>query len=158
MVACLVVVSCRHELRHRPPDVGIVTYVFDGDTIAVELNGRVERVRLIGIDTPETVDPDTPPECGGTEATKFTESILPLGTEVRVVRDVEPRDGFNRLLAYIYLVADGRLVNAEIAEAGHATELFIEPNGALRAEVTAAIASAQSANVGIWGSCPTPGS
>ncbi len=80
-----------------------VTQVVDGDTIDVRIGGRDERVRLIGIDTPETKKPNTPIECYGPEASAFTASILPAGTQVRLERDVVGRDDYGRLLAYVHL-------------------------------------------------------
>ena len=59
----------------------------DGDTIDVEIGGRNERVRFIGVDTPETKKPNSPVECWGPEAAAFTESLLPLGTLVRIDRE-----------------------------------------------------------------------
>jgi micrococcal nuclease len=85
----------------------VVVEVIDGDTIDVEIDGTVERVRLIGIDTPETKRPNFPVECFGPEATEFTESLLPIGTPVRVERDVvgrgsrlRPRRAGRRSAAY----------------------------------------------------------
>ena len=66
--------------------------------IDVTIGGHRERVRLIGINTPETVDPRRPVECFGHEASEHTKTLLPAGTEVDLVRDVEPRDAYGRLL------------------------------------------------------------
>ena len=76
--------------------------VADGDTIVVRVAGQRETVRLIGIDTPETKDPDEPVQCFGPEATEATEALLGQGTPVRLERDTEPRDQYGRLLAYVY--------------------------------------------------------
>src|SRR5215212_5435625 len=62
--------------------------VVDGDTVVVDIDGQHETVRLIGIDTPETVKPDSPVECFGPEASAFTKHLLPTGTALRLVRDV----------------------------------------------------------------------
>src|SRR3989337_884130 len=81
--------------------------VVDGDTIDVVVDGREERVRLIGIDTPEVphesdgARPAQPGECFGTEAQAFTATLLPLGTPVRLERDVVGRDDYGRVLAYV---------------------------------------------------------
>src|SRR5687768_4909974 len=86
--------------------------VVDGDTIDVEIGGRDERVRLIGVDTPESVRPDSPVECFGPEAASFTTSLLPTGTALHLERDPEARDDYGRLLAYVYRAEDGLFVNA----------------------------------------------
>ncbi len=79
-----------------------VVRVVDGDTIEVRLDGRDEDVRLIGVDTPETVKPDTPVQCFGERASHFTKRRL-TGKRVRLVFGVERRDVYGRLLAYVYL-------------------------------------------------------
>ena len=103
------------------PGEAVVQRVVDGDTIVVSIAGRDERVRLIGVDTPESVDPRKPVQCFGKEASAFTTQLLPPGTVVRLERDVEARDRFDRLLAYVYRVSDGLFVNFELARAGYAT-------------------------------------
>src|SRR5262245_62906767 len=111
------VAGCRPE---GPPSGGVVEHVVDGDTVDVLLGGRHERVRLIGIDTPEVYVTDGPPECYGPEASAFTKQLLPAGTPVRLERDVVGRDDYGRLLAYMYLAADGRMVNEVIIAGGFA--------------------------------------
>src|SRR5699024_6666111 len=86
-----------------------VTHVVDGDTIDVEYDGQEARVRLLNVDTPETVDPDVDPECMGPEATEFLEEMLPAGTSVELQPDEELHDRYGRYLAGVYL--DGTLVN-----------------------------------------------
>ncbi len=76
----------------------VVEYVIDGDTVDVIIDGNEERIRLIGIDTPETKKRDSPIECFGPEATAFTELLLPVGTPVRIERDIVNRDDYGRLL------------------------------------------------------------
>lgn len=66
----------------RDQDRAVVDRVVDGDTVDVRFDGRLERVRLLNVDTPETVDPDRPVECLGEEATEFLTELLPPGTEV----------------------------------------------------------------------------
>ena len=100
-----------------------VKKVVDGDTITVRLSGRTETVRLIGVDTPETVHPTKPVECFGPEASAFTKSLLAPGTEVSVVRDAEARDRYGRLLAYVTRLDDGLFVNRAILENGMAVPL-----------------------------------
>ena len=127
-----------------------VTRVVDGDTI--EVAGH-ERDRLIGMDTPETVDPNRPAGCYGKEASRFTSSLLPPGTGVRLVGDVEQRDRYGRLLAYVYRRADGLFVNAELLRRGFAQLLTIPPNVAHTDEFSALARQAREASQGLWGAC-----
>src|SRR5262245_13373978 len=135
------------------PGRAVVVGTVDGDTLDVDVGGgRVERVRLLGIDTPETVDPDRPVECGGPEASALLASLLPPGTAVRLERDAEPRDRYGRLLAYVFR-DDGTFVNEAIAAAGAAELLSIAPNAAYEDRLAAAEAQARAAGAGIWGAC-----
>jgi micrococcal nuclease len=135
------------------PANAVVRRVIDGDTIEVRLDGHTERVRLIGIDTPESVKPGHPVECFAEEAHRFTERALPKGTPVRLVRDVEARDVYGRLLAYVERATDGVLVNLEIAREGYAGALTIPPNVAHAADVQAAVAAARQEHRGLWSAC-----
>jgi micrococcal nuclease len=130
--------------------------VIDGDTIEVRVSGRVERVRLLGIDTPESVDPDRPVECHGPEASAFTRQLLPDGTIVRLERDAEARDHFDRLLAYVFRADDGLFVNEAIVAAGEAEILIIDPNHAYATQLGAAADAARATGAGLWGGCPPP--
>src|SRR5215210_3264133 len=102
--------------------------VVDGDTIDVNIGGHRERVRLIGIDTPETKKPNTPVQCFGPEATRFTKSLLHEDVALHLERDVVARDDFGRMLAYVYLASDGTFVNLRIMREGFARVLTIRPN------------------------------
>ena len=134
--------------RTRPID-----YVVDGDTVDAVIDGRTERIRLIGIDTPETKKPDTEIECFGPEATAFTESLLPVGTPVRIERDTVNRDDFGRLLGYVYRADDGIFVNYEIVRQGFAQPLSIEPNTTYATLFVDASRSAERDDVGLWSAC-----
>ena len=136
------------------PGEAVVQRVVDGDTIVVSIAGRDERVRLIGVDTPESVDPRKAVQCYGKEASAFTTQLLPPGTVVRLERDVEARDRFDRLLAYVYRVSDGLFVNFELARAGYAQVLTIPPNVAYAEEFRVAAAAARQAGSGLWSACP----
>ena len=135
--------------------VATVTEVVDGDTIDVRIVGRTERVRLIGIDTPETKKPDTPIECYGPEASANTTALLPVGTAVRIERDVVGRDDYGRLLGYVYRLDDGLFVNLDIIERGYATPLSIQPNTTFARAFAAAAGDAERADVGLWAACGT---
>ncbi len=127
-----------------------VVDVVDGDTIKVRIDGEVEYVRYIGVDTPETVKPDTPVECFGPQASDFNHREVE-GETVRLVFDAERRDDYGRLLAYVYV--GPTLVNAELVERGYATTLTIAPNDS-RAEQFARLEDeAARAGRGLWGSC-----
>ena len=137
---------------------GRVTKVTDGDTITVEVRGRSTPVRLIGVDTPETLAPNQPIGCYGKRASEYTEQTL---TE-RVVRLEIPRvgdseDAYGRTLAYVYLDADGdgeyeHLYNEDLIELGLArTTTF---SHAYRREFERLREEAESRGVGFWGACP----
>src|SRR3546814_3636658 len=82
----------------RSASLGVVVRSVDGDTLVVDVGGSREDVRLIGIDTPESVARDRPVECFGPEAKEHMAELLPAGTAVRLERDVEARDRYGRLL------------------------------------------------------------
>jgi micrococcal nuclease len=127
--------------------------VVDGDTIDVNIDGHRERVRLIGIDTPETKKPNTPVQCYGPEATKFTKSLLAEDAPLHLERDVVARDDYGRMLAYVYLADDGTFVNMAIVRQGLARVLTIRPNAAHADEFVAAAKAAEAANIGLWANC-----
>jgi len=131
-----------------------VVRVVDGDTIVAKVGGVEEKVRLIGINTPESVDPRRPVECFGKEASHHTSELLPVGTPIRLVRDAEPRDKYGRLLAYIYRSSDSVFVNLSLAQDGYAQQLTYPPNIAHVDEFTAAIRTARQQKLGLWASCP----
>jgi micrococcal nuclease len=152
-------VACAPAGRTTPPASTVVaanatvTSVVDGDTIVVDAGGRTEHVRLIGIDTPETVDPNRPVMCFGPEASAETKRLLPPGTPVELVRDPEARDVYGRLLAYVYRATDGLFVNLALAQGGFADALSIAPNTTFADDFRRAVAAARAAHTGLWGAC-----
>lgn len=131
-----------------------LTRVVDGDTIAVEIDGREERVRYIGVDTPETVKPDAPVECFGPAASALNKRLLGReGTALTLRFDRELRDRYDRLLAYVYRAADGAFVNARLVAAGAARTLEIPPNTASAAQLNGLEHDARAAGRGLWGAC-----
>jgi len=131
-----------------------VVRVIDGDTIVVSLGGaRQERVRYVGMDTPETVKPDTPVQCWGLAAHALNARLLAPGARVTLRFDRELRDRYGRLLAYVYRAADGLFVNAQLVRDGAARTLTIAPNTGHEAELTRLQAGAQAARRGLWGAC-----
>lgn len=137
---------------------GRISSVTDGDTVEIDFGpAGTERVRLIGIDTPETVHPTKDVECWGPEASARMEELLPPGTEILGQRDVEARDRYGRLLLYLWRADDGVFLNRLMLEEGHAVPLAIAPNNTRRAEMSAASAEARAAGLGLWGACePEP--
>jgi micrococcal nuclease len=129
-----------------------VLRVVDGDTVQVRVGGAKEKVRLIGIDTPESVKPDTPVQCYAKAASAETHRLLD-GRTVRLVGDVEPRDRYGRLLAYVYRASDGLFVNAELAGRGYARQLTIPPNVRFADRFHALVARARAAGRGLWSAC-----
>jgi micrococcal nuclease len=127
-----------------------VTRVVDGDTVEAQIGDAVEDVRLIGIDTPETVKPEAPVECFGPEASSFTHRVLE-GQPVRLVYGVERHDIYDRLLAYVYI--DHRFFNAELVRRGLARTLEIPPNTLHRALFRRLELKAARGGRGLWGAC-----
>jgi micrococcal nuclease len=124
-----------------------VVRVSDGDTIRVRLDsGREERVRYIGVDTPELASD----ECFAERAAAFNARLVD-GREVRLERDAEERDRYGRLLAYVY--AGDRFVNAELLRRGYAQPLTVPPNVRHADDFRAHAADARRARAGLWASC-----
>lgn len=155
VVLALVVTGCGSGARSGAdkPGAAQVVRVIDGDTLLVSIGGREESIRLLGIDTPESVDPRAPVECFGEEASRHTEALLPPGTDIHLVRDVEARDRYSRLLAYVYRADDGAFVNLQLLREGFASVLTFPPNVAHAVDFTAAAAQARAEGLGLWSAC-----
>jgi micrococcal nuclease len=138
--------------RGEPPAsaTAYVTRVVDGDTIEVRLGGDEEDVRYIGVDTPETVKPDTPVQCFGPQASEFNHGLVEH-RRVRLVFGVERRDVYGRLLAYVYL--GDRFVNGELLRRGLARTLTIAPNDRFANRFERLQAGAARAGRGLWSAC-----
>jgi micrococcal nuclease len=139
----------------EPPSRGLagrVVRVVDGDTIRVAVGSRVERVRYIGIDTPESVRPDTPVQCFAHRAAAENARLV-RGERVRLVLDVQPRDRFGRLLAYVYRARDGLFVAEALVRGGFARTLTIPPNVRFADRFAALAAQARRAGRGLWSAC-----
>jgi micrococcal nuclease len=139
-------------------DRGVVERVVDGDTVDVTIDGAVQRVRLLNIDTPETVDPELPVQCLGPEATELLKGLLPAGAAVTLEYDEERTDRFDRTLAGVF-TADGTLVNAEIARQGLAEAVIIGDNDRFYPPVEQARDEAVAAGRGLYSpdvSCAVP--
>jgi micrococcal nuclease len=134
--------------------VAYVSRVIDGDTIEVALNGRTVDVRLIGIDTPETLHPTEPVECYGPAASSFATRSLE-GDRVRLQFDVERLDQYGRDLAYVW--DEGRLFNWLLVRQGFATVATFPPNVRYVDRFRAAQDQARQRNRGLWGACGLDG-
>jgi micrococcal nuclease len=121
--------------------------------VIVAEGGRREDVRLLGIDTPETVDPRRPVGCFGPEASAYTKHLL-TGRRVRLEYDRVRRDRYGRALAYVYL--DGSppvFVDARLVALGFARTLSIPPNTRHAAQLARLEQSAALAGRGLWSAC-----
>jgi endonuclease YncB( thermonuclease family) len=139
-----------------PPGYYRVIKTEDGDTITIDMQGKEERVRFIGIDTPETQDPRKPVQCFGRAASAYTKQLI--GNQpVRLESDPlsSNRDRYNRLLRYVYL-PDGRLLQAEILTHGYGFAYVSFPF-TRSDEFLAYQTQAREQNQGLWASCePQP--
>jgi micrococcal nuclease len=129
-----------------------VLRVVDGDTILVAVGSRQERVRYIGVDTPETVKPHTRVQCFGKRASAANRRLVG-GREVRLVADAEARDRYGRLLAYVYRADDGLFVNEALIRGGYATTLAIAPNVRFADRFAAVERQTRDAGRGLWSAC-----
>jgi len=133
-----------------------VDRVVDGDTVIVLLadGGDRERVRLIGVDTPETVRPGAPVDCFGPEASAFTTTSLPVGSTVWLEADASQGDAdrYDRLLRYVW-TAGGALLNEDLVAQGYGREDTYDAEYRYRDDFVAAEAAARSDGDGLWGAC-----
>lgn len=177
---CLLLGACGTPTHDQPAGRANATVVevIDGDTVRLRLaspeqgTNRTEIVRLLGVDTPETIDPNRPAQCFGAEATTFLEQLLVPGTAVLLVRDQQTRDAFGRFLGYLF-VEDLRdtpssadpesptapasiFVNLELLRQGFGAALSISPNTTYRAVFAQAVREARHNRVGLWAVCDGP--
>jgi micrococcal nuclease len=138
-----------------PADLVRVT---DGDTINVRMGGQTEPVRLILIDTPETHDPNDPPECYGQEATEYLTWLLSLGGQLYLETDITDRDRYDRLLRYAWLdFGNGEvyLVNEAMVRSGHAALSTYPPDVKYVDQIREANTFARAHRLGLWSGCTT---
>lgn len=136
--------------EEAPPEFFLVTRVVDGDTFDVMIGGKTERIRTIGMDTPETVDPRKPVQCFGKEASNKTTELL-LNKKVRLEADSTQgeRDKYDRLLRYVYR-EDGLFFNKWMLENGYATEYTYNLPYKFQTEFKYAAKTAQENKNGLW--------
>ena len=125
----------------------LVVRVIDGDTVELE-NG--DRVRYLGIDTPETVHPDKPVECYGSEATERNKELVE-GKMVSLLQDGPDRDGYDRLLRYVFI--DGTFVNGDLVWGGYAYARSYGDSPSLYQTLVQLERSAREGRRGGWGKC-----
>jgi micrococcal nuclease len=139
---------------------GRVVRAVDGDTLEVAVDGEAtETVRVIGVDTPETVKPDTPVQCFGPRASAFEHRTVE-GHRVRLLVGVEPRDYYGRLLAYVWVErhprqgrTQERFLEVELLRRGLARTLTFHPNDRFAARFEKLERSAAQAGKGLWNAC-----
>lgn len=140
------------QAEQSQPGLYTVKTFTDGDTISVDMNGVEEKIRMIGVDTPETKDPRKEVQCYGKAASAFTKTLIG-DNKVRLEADPTNtnRDRYNRLLRYVYL-PDGTLVNAEIIKQGYGFAYTYFPFQKLE-EFKSFQKQAEENNAGLWGEC-----
>lgn len=138
--------------KESQPGLYTVTRFVDGDTIAVDMNGKTEKVRFVGVDTPETHKPNAPVQCYGPAAAAFTKNFIG-NHKVRLESDPQStdRDRYDRLLRYVYL-PDGVLVNERLIRDGYG---FFYPYFPFSKKqlFAAAQQAAMNERKGLWGNC-----
>ncbi|WP_433180173.1 thermonuclease family protein [Actinoallomurus sp. CA-150999] len=134
-----------------PPEArtALVVRVVDGDTVLLRIGGRGLRVRLIGVDAPETW---ARRDCYGAEAARALRRLVPVGSAVRVIGDREPYDRFGRRLLHLW-TSRGRLVSAALVRAGFARALAIPPDTRYAPLLDAAETAARRSGAGLWRAC-----
>ncbi|HUC90361.1 MAG TPA: thermonuclease family protein [Patescibacteria group bacterium] len=145
-------VAAKQAVIQTQPGLYTIDHFVDGDTIAVKMNGKVESVRMIGIDTPETHKPNSPVQCYGQAAASYVKNLIG-SSQVRLGADQKStnRDRYDRLLRYVYL-PNGRLVAAETIKNGYGFAYTSFPF-TKSAEFEQDQAAARAADKGLWGSC-----
>ena len=140
-------------LQQNQPGLYSINHYVDGDTIAVDMNGSVETIRFIGVDTPETHKPNTPVQCYGPEAAAHTKDMISKFGKVRLQADPldTNRDVYGRLLRYVYL-PDGTLLNEELIKNGYGFA-YLDFPFSKKSQFAADQSAAQNAKSGLWAAC-----
>ena len=140
------------------PTTAAVVRIVDGDTVILRMDGRPARVRLIGIDAPETWPRH---DCFGAEATRALRRLLPAGSPVYTTRDIEPRDPYGRLLLYLWTAGKGGyqretpgdFVNARLIRAGFARAMPVPPDTSHASVLRESEHTARHTHAGLWQAC-----
>lgn len=160
-LAMLALTGCQQE-RKPPPEYekATIEYVVDGDTVDVIVDGREKRVRLAGIDAPESASHDEALNTEeGTRATEYLRSLLPVGRVVYLQKDTSETDKYHRLVRYVWLDVPedphsddevaAKMVNSIVVEAGFAQAVRIWPDVAYNDCLKAAQERAIAAGAGV---------
>jgi micrococcal nuclease len=157
LLGCLLVAAIAHAgpspTTRATSFTATIAYAVDGDTLRIEeADGDLAYVRLIGIDSPESVKPDTPVECGGKEASESMDEMAPEGATVRLVFDGEREDNYGRTLAHAYV--NGRQLELAQLRRGWA-EIYRYHGRTFRglSRYYALEDQAKAAHRGVWGKC-----
>jgi micrococcal nuclease len=139
-----------------PTETALVVRIVDGDTIVVRLGGQDRRLRYIGMNTPETVKPNSPVEWLGHEASEANRALVE-GRTVVLEKDVSETDRFGRLLRYVWLVDGDRwtLVDLELVARGFAQVETDPPDVKYAERFRAAQRIARDTGIGLWGPSPS---
>lgn len=137
-----------NNVSNYPTFETTVTRVVDGDTFHALINNKDEKIRLILVDTPETVKTNTPIQPLGKESSLFTKSVLKPGTKVNLELDAQERDRYGRILAYVYV--NGKMLNETLLEKGLARVAVFPPNTRYVDEFREIQEKAKQQKLGIW--------
>lgn len=146
LIALLLVLPLAAASRERAIE-GQVVRIVDGDTIHVRIGERVEKVRYIGVNTPEVHHPTRGEEPGGREATEVNRELV-AGRRVRLELDVQERDRYGRLLAYVWV--GEHMINAELVRRGYAQVMTVPPNVRYQDLFIELQRDAREAGRGLW--------
>lgn len=140
-------------------DTATVRRVVDGDTLIARVEGADERVRMLGVDAPESVTPERPVECFGPQAAARARDLLPRGARIELATDPSQgvRDRFGRLLAEVSLPGGALTVNERLVAEGYAEVFRGDGRGRLQPRLRAAERAARDAGLGLWGACRRTG-
>ncbi len=166
ILICIILISCgtiaylqtpNHFYKKKIPNIEqnksyLVDRVLDGDTFIVKIDNKSETVRMLGIDTPETVDPRKPIQCFGKEASHKTKELL-NGKSVILKIDSSQNilDKYNRILAYVYV--DNFFINKYLIENGYAREYTYQKAYTFQKDFKKLMKQAQNQKLGLWGVC-----
>jgi len=151
-----------NPVKSRSVEEISVIKIVDGDTLTINYKGSRESIRLIGIDTPESIGGKKARRdarkshkdmseilSSGKAAAEYTKKTVSPGDVISVEFDVEKRDRYGRLLGYVFL-KDGRMLNEEIIKNGYASVLTIPPNVKYQQRFVEAYRYARKNNLGLW--------
>lgn len=149
------------EPHHLPADAEkmIVHKVVDGDTLQLTYpdDDWYYVTRIIGINAPESVKPNSPVECYGPEASQRLKQLLPVGSVVWVSRDVSDEDQYGRRLRHVWILdgdtQEAFLVSEILVSGGYADARVYRPDDGFDDELATAEAEAQGDHLGMWGAC-----